>query len=434
MEKTIKEILKHSIRGKAYAKDLVYSKLPDAIPYVGVSDLSKRTENFNLDISKIDRKIAPEKAQKLVDFSAILVSLIGTNLKPTYFKYEGQPIITSSDIIALQFEEHISPEFIIIQLYSRYVEIQTQMLVSETTIPRIHTDDFFNIKLIIPSLEEQQRQVVKFLLAEKEKANIEITEAKEEIKITEYELIASVAHSFKNKLSPIVMEYAILLDLLHEIAQQKKPLNFEDLVRPILEGDTQDDIETIGTLANRIDRSLKTLPKVFNDFRILQKEILQKEIVNLSQYLKAATKNYASNLYKIQIIPSPKKLLVSIDKEAFQSVLENLIDNAVTHGFKDKALHYVICFDISAPIHVTPDGEKFAKMIYKDNGVGFIANYGLDDYKTFGNKSVYSKGSGIGGFIVNKMIELHKGSVRFLAISEENSFRTQIEILLPLED
>jgi signal transduction histidine kinase len=421
------------VRGKPYSKEKVHSQAIDALPYVGIKNLAA---NGILDIEKVTRKVMPDNHTKTINFSAILVSLLGTNLKLNYFEYQEQAIITSSDIVALRLKEGFDKDFILLQLQSRLVQIQAEMFVTGDIVERIAVEDFKNIQLIIPSPQEQQRQIIEMrgFLAEKNKARIEIAEAKEEIKITDYELIASVAHSFKNKLSPIVMDYAILFDLLREANEKQQPTNFNDFVRPILEGDTQDDIETIGELAARIDKSLKTLPKVFNDFRILQKEILKKEILNLNQYLEQATKGYISNSYKINIIPHKENLFVSIDKEAFQSVLENLIDNSVTHGFRDKNLNYTIYFDISTPIYTTPDGEKFARILYKDNGVGFIANYRLEDYKTFGNKSVYSKGSGIGGFIINKMVELHQGKVSFLATSEKDFFRTQIEILLPLED
>ncbi len=79
----------------------------DKVPFIRVSELSKIGEAFDLDISKIERKISREKVpqKQLIDFDAVLVNLIGNKLKPTYFKFEGKPIVIGSDVIALKMNK-----------------------------------------------------------------------------------------------------------------------------------------------------------------------------------------------------------------------------------------------------------------------------------------------------------------------------------------
>ncbi len=123
-------------------------------------------------------------------------------------------------------------------------------------------------------------------------------------------------------------------------------------------------------------------------------------------------------------------MFVELDRNAFGSVIDNLIANAKEHAFTEKNRTYQIIFELSES---ESKDAKYAQILYKDNGKGFPANFSYEAYRTFGSKSVYSKGSGIGGFIVNKMIELHGGEVSLLRPeSSFDEFKSQIEILLPL--
>ncbi len=87
------------------------------LPYVRVSDLAKNEFAFDLDIFNIKRTISSEKVHKntIIDFSSILVSKIAPKLKPTYFKFSGQPIVIGSDVIALKIKENVNVEYFLTQ-------------------------------------------------------------------------------------------------------------------------------------------------------------------------------------------------------------------------------------------------------------------------------------------------------------------------------
>ena len=75
---------------------------------------------------------------------------------------------------------------------------------------------------------------------------------------------------------------------------------------------------------------------------------------------------------------------------------------------------------------------KFARIIYKNDGKPFPKNFSFEHYKQFSNKAGITQGTGIGGYVINKVIELHDGRFNFL--SPTDSFTVNFEILLPLED
>ena len=266
------------------------------------------------------------------------------------------------------------------------------------------------------------------LLAEKEQAFRALQEVKQEAKRSDYELIAAVAHSFKNKLSPLKQNYSVLLRFLNK-QYQDGILTMDKMVRLPQGNEKPEDVDTYERIAKRLESQLVELPKIFNDFQVLQKEIVHIEKVDLNEYFKKISEKYAGKNYQIDVVFAQKPLLVDLDRTAFESVLDNLISNAQTHGFKEEARFYQIDFILSEVEHL--QNEKEISIIYKDNGVGFPPNYTFEQYKTFGNKSVYSQGSGIGGFVIGKIIELHQGKIRLIPTSKNDPFRTQIEILLP---
>jgi type I restriction enzyme M protein len=145
---------------------------------------------------------------------------------------------------------------------------------------------------------------------------------------------------------------------------------------------------------------------------------------------------YAGKNYSIDIIVKPNlKLNVWLDKDAFKDVIENLIDNAKSHGFIDDTKNYRIVFELSKlenEADVDEYSTQYARIIYKNDGKSFPKDFSFDEYKQYSNKAGRTQGTGIGGYVVNKLIELHDGIFSFITPSDD--FTVEFEILLPLED
>jgi signal transduction histidine kinase len=399
--------------------------------YIRVGDLSKNINGNYLDLNKVNTYV--KKSKKSIDYSCVLVSLLDTNLNSTCFNYEGQAISIGSDIFAIQLNQDIKLEYFAYQLKTRLVQIQAEMLAHGTVISRIDKDDFLNIQFILPSLEEQEKQLfeIRNVLANQAIAQKEVDEILNQSKYSDYQLIASVAHSFKNKISPILLDYKTLKNFL----DKQEILNLNESVRPVFEGETAEDVDTFRNIVDRIEKQLATLPKIFNDVKILQKQELDTKQENITDFIKNVISNYKNIDYKIKIIPSKKPLFVLLDSEAFRSVIENLIDNAKNHAFKsmDNKENCKIEFEIKkVEEKINGVGGEYAQIIYKDNGKGFPKGYTFESYKLFGNKSIQSDGTGIGGFIISKIVELHGGTINLLSTNSDDEFTTQISILLPL--
>lgn len=429
----IRDIIQGSVSGVNYSpKSRISENSADDFPYVRVSNLAKNETQFDLDISKVERKISRKKANKktVVDYSAVLVSKIAPKLKPTYFNFTDKPIVIGSDIIALKMKDGANVEYFLAQLHSRLVQIQVEMFGSGTTINRINEKDFLNIQIILPPLEEQQRQILQLRPVISEKVI-----AEEKLIDAQYEVVANINHSLKNKLAVIINDYDTLVRFLRRKERNNATISFNDAISANAVGD---DIDTIEIITDRLKTNLLDASKVFKNAEKIQKQTLKKDVVELVDFFKNEVKPlYAGKNYSIEVIAEPNlKLNAWLDRDAFKDVIENLIENAKSHGFIDDKKTYRIVFDLSELADSEDFDEntstKYARIIYKNDGKPFPKNFSFEDYKQFSNKAGKTQGTGIGGYVINKMIELHDGIFNFITPSDD--FTVEFEILLPLEN
>ncbi len=443
--KKIKDLVEFSTSGHYYSNiDNTVGSSSELLPYVRVSDLVQNENEFDLNISKIKRKISQEKVltSTIIDFSAVLVSTFALNLNRTYFEFTGQPIIIGSDIIALKMKEDVNVEHFLLQLHSRLVQTQVKAMSSGATINRITKEDFLNIKIILPSLEEQQRQILEMrgVIEERAIAQEKIAKAEEQIEAIEYEVIANMNHSLKNKLGVIINDYDTLVRFLQRKERTNSAVSFNDTIRPVFEGENVADVDTIKLITERLKNNLLDTSKVFNTSLKLQTRELNKTPVELVSYFRNELKSlYAGQNFKIEIVAKPGlKINISIDKEVFKEAIDNLINNAKSHGFVEKDREYKIVFELSKTGEVFDEDSEtvknYARIIYKNDGKPFPKGFSFNDYVRYSSKAGKTQGTGIGGAVIDRIIKLHEGKFNEIPTDENSLFSVQFEILLSLDE
>jgi type I restriction enzyme M protein len=435
----IKDLVDKSVSGTNYSpKNRILEKSSETLPYVRIVDLSKSKTDFTLDISKIERKISHENVRSVIDFSAVLVNKIAPKLKPTYFDFTGQPIVIGSDIIALKMKAFVNVDYFFTQLDSRLVQIQVEMISSGTTINRITKEDFLNIQIILPTLAEQQRQILEMrgVIAEKVIAEEKLSIAKEELETTEYDVIAAIAHNLNQKLGQIVDDYGTLILFLQNKEKNQTPISFDEMLRPIRNGELMENVPKFSKVANRLQNNLlDTAYTMKTTENILQKSSIDIESVDIIRFFKESVKaDFDNPHFTIKVESKLKSLIVLADRHALKDAFRNLIENAKKHGFTQSNRKYQIVFEISK--YTDNSGDNFARIVYKNNGNPFPKSYRFEDYTRLGTRMGKNKGTGIGGFFVKKVLDLHKGSFKEITLHENNqeTFQIQMEILLPLAD
>lgn len=441
----IRDIIQDSFSGKNYSPDnRIVENSAEILPYVRVQDLSNNDKEFTLDVSKVERKISIEKADKrtVINFPAVLVSKIAPKLKPTYFKFTDQPIVVGSDIIALKMKDDVNIEYFLTQLHSRLVQIQVEMMSSGTTINRINKEDFLNTQIILPPLTEQRLQVFEMIADIEEKAIAQeaVAKAKRQTNAIEYEVIANMNHSLKNKLGVIINDYDTLIRFLQRKERTNSPVSFDDTIRPVFEGENSADVDTIRGITERLKSNLLDTSKVFNTSLRLQTRELKKNAVELIGYFRNEVKaSYAGENFTIEVVAEPKlKLNVLLDRAVFKEAIDNLINNAEMHGFADKNRRYQIVFELSKLREVYDEESAtvrgYARIVYKNDGKPFPKGFSFIDYVRYSSKAGKTQGTGIGGAVIDRIIKLHEGKFSELPVGELSLFPVQFEILLPLDE
>lgn len=118
-----------------------------------------------------------------------------------------------------------------------------------------------------------------------------------------------------------------------------------------------------------------------------------------------------------------KEIEIKIDRFYFQSIIQNLIENAAKYSPADSQI----------TINLLRNG-KFARIEVVDEGVGLNAEEKMrvfDMYQRLENEEVKeSKGTGLGLYIVNQLVRGHKGKI--LVEDNPKGKGSVFSVLLPL--
>lgn len=147
---------------------------------------------------------------------------------------------------------------------------------------------------------------------------------------------------------------------------------------------------------------------------------LEKSRIVLKDYLESILDNYRKGiLYSNEHITfnlecRPENLEVNIDADLFESVMNNLIDNAIKYSYEKVEIE-ISCVEIGNTIQI----------IVKDHGLGISAQ-NLDKifkYLERGSQVENKRliGYGIGLSFVEKIISAHKGSISVNSVEEVGS-------------
>ena len=427
--KKIEDLVVSAISGFNYSpNNRILENPSETLPYVRVKDLSSNDKDFTLDISKVERKISPEKVthkRTIIDFSAVLVSKIAPKLKPTYFNFTGQKIVIGSDVVALKVKEDVNVEYFLTQLYSQLVKIQVEMMSSGNTINRISTQDFLNIQIILPPLEEQSKQVIEFLKKTQKELIEDVAEVEKEVKNTEYDVIRIAIHDFNQKLGAMQNDLSDLKNFFEE----KLSNYLNEPIKSVFDDDTEEEINQF-RLGNVLQRLINTRNEASAQLAATREELQNNTvkpvyIKNLKRWFEEEVKPLYQNVVKFEV--NGEKVEVEIDPNRFKTLIRNLIENAKRYNAK------IVAVDIS---YINLDGENKVRILYKNNGKPFSEDFDFDiHFKGLYQKSAESEGRGIGGYSVNKTVELHNGEIKDVS-PEKNSldlFPVQLEIILPIE-
>ena len=384
----------------------------DNLKFVNITDLNSNYHDIHLNLSKL-RLIEKSSSARIVNAPVMLVSSLAPRLKPTYYNQSQEPIYVSRNIYTFTVDEQIIDiEYLIYELNTeavmRFVESRST---GATTLNRIRISDLLKMRIKVPPLAEQ-KDVVRNL---KERLfSKEITGAQnssEETTLTaksEKEILGFVKHEIGNITGGINRDIINLkdfivhnsIDLNEKIVPRHKASSLDEVFNRM-----QTNIQDIENVMSNIQRILD-----YGDSFPNKKLISFREFVS-SEYIK--TKNILNNK-NIKVLIAVNEDYgdeadenILLDESQFSVVIRNFIVNADKHGFVHAGLDNTIVFNLNID-------EDFYYLNMINNGAPFPEGFSLQNYLSFGGRVKTTEGSGLGGFLIGKVVENHMGTIEMM--------------------
>jgi K+-sensing histidine kinase KdpD len=176
------------------------------------------------------------------------------------------------------------------------------------------------------------------------------------------------------------------------------------------------DARTIFQVIIEQESVLREMGNLFVDMQSLvnlKRSSIKRERVELKGFFKEQVDQMNSQLagvnifYELSEKQKKDKYITMLDKSLFSKVVKNFLINSVKHGFeRDVVDDKIILFDFAVS-----DDELWIEITMMNNGKKLPEGFSLEDFISFGGKSGTSRGAGIGGYLMNRAVQLHDGTL-----------------------
>ncbi len=408
--------------------------------YVRVRNLKENGIENALEINSIDDQKLPHIGIRKIEESCLLVTTRWKTLKPTYFKFEGEPIYISHDILAIKIDESkVSMNYLINELHADYVKEQITSYRVTGVVPLLRRDDFFNIKIELLSLEEQNKKYYfetnNFIETSVNEAQQEYVQKKINIEDENSFLRHQIAGSLKSARGSLKFIKKILEEKVVAIAPDLFELKADDILDSTLLtylNNLERDLNSINKSVNRAGDKIDLMDLHIENFDLL---LFLKEYKN---GLEARSKNFYSVILNLDENAIAEYGITTIhidgDKDLLRKMLDNIIENAEKHAFSYginkgnlNKIEFFMMYDF----------ENFTVQLDISNtGNPIPENLTHEAYTRKGSSSGATSGDGTGGWFINEVMKIHKGKFGFTDETGpegiESEFVTSIELTFPV--
>jgi type I restriction enzyme M protein len=240
-----------------------------------------------------------------------------------------------------------------------------------------------------------------------------------------------------NKLPAILNDFKNLKDFILDKANNGEILQMNESIVPFFEEfEEANEKDSLSSMLERLETLIvHAITSVDATGSIVKadKDSMKPEKLDLNQFLQEITGYYRfEDRFKIKIEHTqdePGKdshFYVLADKAQLTTLFTNLIENAARHGFvEQKKYQIVFCIALSAD-------KKYVVIDYKNDGLPFSDSFSFQDFISYGRYAGSKGNSGIGGYLINQIVENHDGKIFYREkINKRDPFNVRFEIFLP---
>jgi signal transduction histidine kinase len=380
-------------------------------------------------------------ARAIVSQECVLIARIGDNLKPTIYKPNKDlpQIFLHSNVYALIPKKggEINIEYLYYQLHSAFIQEQIGKRRLGAVMPYVSISGLKQIVVPYTKIGAQidfvDLQKANLIAEERNRTEerIKALGYKEKTKQAESDILKTLTHQLRptflglnnvtNRIDRIVQrEHLGNLKEYQEADVKKisdpeiaafiaKPDNFT--IRQLL--------DKLASESRHISDILTNVDKVMN-FKLSAEDFKEVDVLEFIQNYKREKEidNSLQNMITVEGEPT----IVLINEASFRELLDQLFLNAEKHAFQEenvqkiKKIQFVIKYDRQ---------REVAAIEYSNNGAPYELTQ--KDFITAFEKGNKSKGSGIGGNYINRIVEAHKG-ILSVAENYKKGFLLTIEL------
>jgi type I restriction enzyme M protein len=376
---------------------------PKNYPVIKVSHLCGDLDDYPFDLKELDNEFKFTSG-KLVEEDVILVAKTGNDLKATAFWYIDKPIIVDNNILILVpdlFDKKISATYLLFELHKEYISHQVKTINRGSTIPHRTTEDLLSLKILIGDFDFQSKSIQKFKEAYKKLLAERHETERKRWGFDHDDILPHLQHTYSQLFSSLSGQIINVENFLGSKVLNNELVDWDNKMssRP----DSISLKETFTFLKTKFDDATKlvaTLKRVFGEAEVtLESTSICEIIKNVFQefHLESSSKD----LYIMGSQP-----IADIDREQFHVLLRNIFSNALKHGFAATEKGNLV-FELSVT-----DDRKFLVIRYFNDGKPLREGFTFEDMLKYGKRVDKQKGSGFGGYIMEKIIKNHHGVIR----------------------
>ncbi|HMQ07255.1 MAG TPA: HAMP domain-containing sensor histidine kinase [Saprospiraceae bacterium] len=216
-----------------------------------------------------------------------------------------------------------------------------------------------------------------------------------------------VSNAYRKQLENSSRQNNFLLSITHEL---KSPLAsiqliLETLSKRVLEKKQVEELSTDGWLeSKRLEKQINNLLLATKLDKAYQFNFQKENIIPIIKEIVRKQKQNTPDA-SIEFNPKDDEISLNIDKEGFHSIINNVLENAIKYSPTEKK--------VNIEITTTNPKEIFIRIF--DNGIG-IPELQRDKifeqfYRAQNEETRNTKGTGLGLYIVKKLMEAHRGNV-----------------------
>lgn len=347
---------------------------------------------------------------------------------------------------------HLDPQYLLIEMQKDYFVSQVRRYgKTGSVVSTLRFNDFLELKILVPSLTEQRSIVeasnhsAKLALIEK----LHLQEEIEKMKMDYMDEVRSRKHDMKSHICQLTSAIKnIEYDLVHKndkdvFSSEKEWL--DDMMEEVRNQTLA--IKHLNTILDIFSREDKFgTPEIINIGKFLSENIVKGERYKVEHVIdydalkdygfdvpeKESNHEFLKGLIKVKLKyeiedEDIEDANVFVAKDDLLRLFDNIINNAVSHGFTENRDDYCIRTNLT----VNPQLNMF-QIDITNNGTPLPIGLDKHRYGIKGEMAGRTGKTGEGGYIVKSIVEHYEGDYDIFTEEKGKKALTTVRILLPI--